>query len=56
MKAPSPMTTDYRAEIDVSLELNATDAAYYQSLIGVVRLIEFGRVDICTKVSMLSSC
>ena len=28
-KAPGPMTTDYRAEIDVSPELNATDAAYY---------------------------
>ena len=32
-KAPSPMTTDYQAEIDVSPELNAANAAYYQSLI-----------------------
>ena len=33
-----------------------TDAAYYQSLIGVVRwMVELGRVDICTEVSMLSS-
>ena len=36
-KALAIMTTDYCAEIDVSLELNATDAAYYWSLIGVVR-------------------
>ena len=51
------MTTEYRAEIDVSPELNAIDAAYYQSLIGVVRwMVELGRVDICTEVSMLSSC
>ena len=56
-KAPSPMTTDYRAEIDVSPELNAADAAYYQSLIGVVRwMVELERVDICTEVLMLSSC
>ena len=51
------MVTDYCAEIDVSPELNATDAAYYQSLIGVVRwTVELGRVDICTEVLMLSSC
>ena len=51
------MTTEYRAEIDVSPELNATDAAYYQSLIGVARwMVELGRVDICTEVLMLSSC
>ena len=37
--------------------MNAVDAAYYQSLIGVVRwMVELGRVDICTEVSMLSSC
>ena len=51
------MTTDYWAEIDVSPELNAVDASYYQSLIGVVRwLVELGRVDICTEVLTLSSC
>ena len=56
-KTPSPMTTDYCAEISVSPELNAADAAYYQSLVGFVRwMVELGRVDICTEVSMLSSC
>ena len=33
------------------------DAAYYQSLIGILRcIVELGRVDICTEVSLLSSC
>ena len=55
-KIPAPMTTDYCVEIDVSLELNTVDAAYYQSLIGVVKwMVELGRVDICTEVLMLSS-
>ena len=49
------MTTDYCAEIGVSPELNATDTAYYQSLIGVVRwMVELGQVDICTEALMLS--
>ena len=56
-KAPAPMSNKYRPEIDISPELNATDAAYYQSLIGIVRwMVELGRVDITTEVSMLSSC
>ena len=51
------MSNDYRPEIDVSPELDATDAAYYQSLIGILQwMVELGRVDICTEVSMLSSC
>ena len=55
--APSPMTTGRWTEIDISPELNATDAAYYQLLIGVVRwMVELGRVDLCTEVLMLSSC
>ena len=35
-KAPAPMSNDYRPDIDISEELDATDAAYYQSLIGIV--------------------
>ena len=51
------MSTDYRPEIDISTELDAADASYYQSLIGVLRwIVELGRVDICCEVSMLSSC
>ena len=36
-RAETPISTLYRPEIDVSLELNPTDAAYYQSLIGILR-------------------
>ena len=51
------MAYEYRPEIDISPELNATDAAYYQSLIGILRwMVELGRVDITKEVSMLSSC
>ena len=38
-------------------ESDATNAAYYQSLIGILRwMVELGRVYITTEVSMLSSC
>ena len=51
------MSNEYRAEIDISPELDATDAANYQSLIGILQwMVELGRVDITTEVSMLSSC
>ena len=36
--------------------MDATSANYYQSLIGVLRwCIEIGRIDLCTKVSLLSA-
>ena len=35
-KAPDPISNEYRPEIDISPELNATDTADYQSLIGIV--------------------
>ena len=54
-RAKSPFSTGYRPEIDVSPELDASDAAYYQSLIGILRwAIELGRIDIFTEVSCLS--
>jgi hypothetical protein len=50
------MQTSYRPELDVSPELQPTDAAYYMSLIGVLRwIVELGRVDVCLECSMLSS-
>ena len=56
-KADTPMTTSYRPELDVSPELIPAEAAYYQSLIGVLRwIVELGRVDICLEVSLMSSC
>ena len=48
---------DYRPKLDDTAELEPTDAAYYQSLIGVLRwIVELGRVDIATEVSIMSSC
>ena len=55
-KADTPLTTTFRPELDVSRELNVDDAAYYQSLIGILRwIVELGRVDVCLEVSMMSS-
>ena len=43
LKARTPLKSGYRPELDVSSELNASDAAYYQSLIGVLRwIVELG--------------
>jgi len=36
-KAPAPIAAGYRPEIDVADKLNTADAAYYQSLIGILR-------------------
>ena len=36
-KVDTPLTMTYRPELDVSRELNDVDAAYYQSLIGILR-------------------
>ena len=55
-KADTSLTTTYRPELDVSRELNVADAAYYQSLIGILRwIVELGQVDVCLEVSMMSS-
>ena len=55
-KADTPLTTTHRPELDVSRELNVADAAYYQSLIGILRwIVELGRVYVCLEVSMMSS-
>ena len=41
--ADTPLTTTYRPELDITRELNETDAAYYQSLIGILRwIVELG--------------
>ena len=55
-KAASPLTSNYSPEIDASKELDEESAAYYQSLIGVLRwIVEMGRMDICMEVSAMSS-
>ena len=55
-KAETPMKTSYRPELDITPELDPILAAYYMSLIGILRwMVELGRVDICLEVSMMSS-
>jgi hypothetical protein len=55
-KADTPMQTSYCPMLDVSPELDSKESSYYMSLIGILRwMVEFGRVDICLEVSMLSS-
>ena len=51
-----PFTSlSYRAELDLSEECTLDQASCFQNLIGVLRwIIELGRVDILTEVSMLS--
>ena len=52
----TPITSGYRPEVDVTPELRPTEAAHYQSLIGILRwMVELGRIDIACEVSMLSS-
>ena len=55
-KAPILLSSNYPAEIDVSPELGEIEAAYYYSLIRVLRwVVELGRVDMDVEVSMMSS-
>ena len=55
-RASTPLSPNYRPELDISPELAPEEAAYFQSLIGVLRwIVELGRVDICLEVSMLAS-
>ena len=56
-RAPNtPLSSNYRPEVDVSPALGPAEAAYFQSLIGILRwIVELGRVDICLEVSMMSS-
>ena len=55
-KAPAPFNNNYCSEIDINEELGGDDAAYYHSLIGVLRwIVALGRVDINTEFSILSS-
>ena len=55
--APNPFPMDYEPSMDVSALLEAEEASYYQSIIGILRwMVELGRVDIATEVSQLASC
>ncbi len=55
-KAPTPLSSNYRPEIDVSLEQGEIEASHFHSLIGMLWwIIELGRVDLDVEVSMMSS-
>jgi hypothetical protein len=54
--AKTPFPNGYRPDEDVSDELKADDANFFQSQIGVLRwMVELGRVDMITEISMLST-
>ena len=51
-----PLSSTYHPEVDTTPELNVTNAAYYQSLIGILHwMVELGCVDFCLEVLMMSS-
>ena len=55
-RVKSPWSTGYRPETDISPELTASDAAYFQSLIGVLRwIVELNRIDITMETSAMAS-
>ena len=55
-KVGTPLPTNYHPEFDVSPELILDEAAYYMSLIGILRwIVELGRIDITGEVSKISS-
>ena len=55
-RAETPLGSNYRSELDFTPKLQVKDAAYYQSLIGMLRwMVELGRVDIYCEVSLMSS-
>jgi len=46
----------YEPELDDSTPLDPDGASYFQMIIGVMRwMVEIGRIDIATEVSLLSS-
>ena len=54
--ADTPLKASYHPELDVSPELDVTNSAYYQSLIGVLSwIVELGHVDVCLEVLMMLS-
>jgi hypothetical protein len=54
-QAPTPMSSTYKQEVDVSPELSPDMSNFYRSQVGVLRwIIEMGRLNITTKMSMLA--
>ena len=54
-KVTTPLSNDYRPELDQSKELDATRLNYFQGLVGVLRwTCELGRLDILQPLSLMS--
>ena len=54
-KAPTPMASGYRPEVDSSPYLDPDRASYFMSLMGILRwAIELGRIDIMVEAGLLS--
>ena len=55
-KTPTPISSGYQPEVDVTGDLDTEDASYYHSLIGILQfIVELGRIDITCEVSMMNS-
>ena len=55
-KAENPFKMGYDPELDICPELDPDAASYYLAIIGILRwMIELGRIDIITKMMLLSS-
>ena len=55
-RAENPFVIDYSPELDDSPELDPSLLSYYQSQMGILRwMVELGRIDMMTEVSMLAS-
>ena len=55
-KVACVLPSGYKPELDVSDELDDTHTSWFQQQIGVLRwMVELGRIDITTEVSMLAS-
>ena len=55
-RATNPFPTDNDPDLDTTNELDEDQATYYQSQIRILHwIVELGRVDIATEVSLLAS-
>ena len=55
-RASNPLPTDYDPDLDTTNKLDEDQATYYQSQIGIWQgIVELGRIDIATEVSLLAS-
>jgi hypothetical protein len=55
-RADNPILYDYCPKLDLSEPLDPEYSSFYQHIIGVMRwMVELGRIDIATQVSLLSS-